>query len=249
MPALVGGSTGASVAESDTIARYMLSTYPQGPSFQLDNPKSNQIARLHDMYLTTIQGCMYKAVGPFGTFWTRKDALAECVRQWHIIEDLIEGNTLYLCGDEVSLADATVFPSAVFAVRMLPKFDVSPALPPKLQAWFDNVREKDAVFGKVYEEIQGALDGWEAKGRWNNILGAGLRDEAPATIFDKIIAGDIPASVVKEDAKILAFKDINPAAPAHVVIIPKDRNGLTSATCEVDLCWRRVCRCLRHTTG
>jgi len=32
---------------------------------------------------------------------------------------------------------------------------------------------------------------------------------------------------VKEDAKILAFKDINPAAPAHVLVIPKARSALT----------------------
>jgi histidine triad (HIT) family protein len=43
-----------------------------------------------------------------------------------------------------------------------------------------------------------------------------------------IIAGEIPAAIVKEDDKIMAFKDINPAAPAHVVIIPKDRMGLTN---------------------
>jgi diadenosine tetraphosphate (Ap4A) HIT family hydrolase len=57
---------------------------------------------------------------------------------------------------------------------------------------------------------------------------AGVRDEAPATLFDKIIAGEIPAAIVKEDDKIMAFKDINPAAPAHVLIIPKDRMGLTN---------------------
>lgn len=56
---------------------------------------------------------------------------------------------------------------------------------------------------------------------------AGARDTADATIFDKIIAGEIPATIVKEDDKILAFKDINPAAPAHVLVIPKERNGLT----------------------
>jgi len=32
---------------------------------------------------------------------------------------------------------------------------------------------------------------------------------------------------VKEDDKMIAFKDIIPAAPAHVLVIPKDRNGLT----------------------
>ena len=56
---------------------------------------------------------------------------------------------------------------------------------------------------------------------------AGLRDDEPDTLFNKILAGEIPASIVKEDDKILAFKDINPAAPAHVLVIPKDRDGLT----------------------
>jgi histidine triad (HIT) family protein len=40
-------------------------------------------------------------------------------------------------------------------------------------------------------------------------------------IFCKIIAGEIPSSKVYEDEKILAFKDINPMAPVHVLVIPK----------------------------
>uniref|UniRef100_A0A7S4DAD2 HIT domain-containing protein n=1 Tax=Heterosigma akashiwo TaxID=2829 RepID=A0A7S4DAD2_HETAK len=57
--------------------------------------------------------------------------------------------------------------------------------------------------------------------------GAGLRDDAPATIFDKIIAKEIPADVLYEDDKCLAFRDINPAAPTHFLVIPKQREGLT----------------------
>jgi histidine triad (HIT) family protein len=41
------------------------------------------------------------------------------------------------------------------------------------------------------------------------------------TLFEKIIAREIPADVVYEDAKVLAFRDINPKAPVHVLIIPK----------------------------
>jgi histidine triad (HIT) family protein len=41
------------------------------------------------------------------------------------------------------------------------------------------------------------------------------------TIFDKIISKEIPASIVYEDDEILAFKDINPQAPIHILIIPK----------------------------
>lgn len=40
-------------------------------------------------------------------------------------------------------------------------------------------------------------------------------------IFCKIINKEIPASIVYEDDRVLAFKDINPAAPVHVLIIPK----------------------------
>lgn len=40
-------------------------------------------------------------------------------------------------------------------------------------------------------------------------------------IFCKIAAGEIPSDKVYEDDKILAFKDINPMAPVHVLVIPK----------------------------
>lgn len=42
-----------------------------------------------------------------------------------------------------------------------------------------------------------------------------------ATIFDKIIAKEIPARIVYEDEQALAFYDIAPKAPVHVLIIPK----------------------------
>ena len=45
--------------------------------------------------------------------------------------------------------------------------------------------------------------------------------------FDKIIAKEIPASIVYEDEKVLAFRDINPQAPVHVLVIPKFRDDLT----------------------
>ncbi len=41
------------------------------------------------------------------------------------------------------------------------------------------------------------------------------------TIFDKIIRREIPADIVYEDEEMLAFRDVNPQAPVHVLIIPK----------------------------
>ncbi len=43
----------------------------------------------------------------------------------------------------------------------------------------------------------------------------------PDCLFCKIIAHDIPASIVYEDDRILAFNDINPQAPTHVLVVPK----------------------------
>ena len=40
-------------------------------------------------------------------------------------------------------------------------------------------------------------------------------------LFCKIIAGDIPSTKVYEDETVLAFRDINPQAPTHVLVIPK----------------------------
>lgn len=44
-----------------------------------------------------------------------------------------------------------------------------------------------------------------------------------STIFDKIIDKSIPAEILYEDDKVLAFKDINPQAPIHFLVIPKQQ--------------------------
>ena len=41
------------------------------------------------------------------------------------------------------------------------------------------------------------------------------------TLFEKIIAREIPAKIVFEDDEILAFHDVNPQAPVHVLVVPK----------------------------
>ena len=41
------------------------------------------------------------------------------------------------------------------------------------------------------------------------------------TLFEKIIAREIPADIVFEDDQCLAFRDISPQAPVHILIIPK----------------------------
>ena len=41
------------------------------------------------------------------------------------------------------------------------------------------------------------------------------------TLFEKIVAREIPATIVYEDDLVLAFRDIKPQAPTHVLLIPK----------------------------
>jgi len=41
-------------------------------------------------------------------------------------------------------------------------------------------------------------------------------------IFCRIVAGEIPADIVYRDDELLAFRDINPQAPKHILIIPKE---------------------------
>ena len=43
----------------------------------------------------------------------------------------------------------------------------------------------------------------------------------PDTLFTKIINREVPADIVYEDEQCLAFKDINPQAPLHILVIPK----------------------------
>ncbi|KAI3806637.1 hypothetical protein L1987_22548 [Smallanthus sonchifolius] len=70
---------------------------------------------------------------------------------------------------------------------------------------------------------------------------AALASDSP-TIFDKIINKEIPANVVYEDDKVLAFRDIAPQAPTHIVLIPKVKDGLTGLSKAEE----RHCEILGH---
>ncbi len=56
-------------------------------------------------------------------------------------------------------------------------------------------------------------------------------------LFCKMVAGEIAADVVYEDDDVLAFRDINPQAPTHVLVIPKEHlatiNDLNSADAQI----------------
>ena len=51
--------------------------------------------------------------------------------------------------------------------------------------------------------------------------------EEEVTIFDKIVKGEIPAEILFQDDKIMAFKDAFPVTSNHFLVIPMNRDGLT----------------------
>ena len=57
---------------------------------------------------------------------------------------------------------------------------------------------------------------------------------APDCIFCKIAGGSIPAKKVYEDAQCLAFHDISPAAPKHILLIPREHIARLDAAEESD---------------
>jgi len=239
MPLLVLPS-GQAIYESDTIARYIIDAYSDvGPSFVPAAPEvralDNLIVRVHDTYLVSLQSCMYRAAPPFGPFQSRWEALAELKRQVAVIASLASEEGPFLTGAEIAHSDAALFPTMVFMRNMLPRFmqpgwkwDEEEAFGPRLTRWWSFMTGGAVPAAtRVLLEMQEALGKWEANGRWDAILHAGLRDTAEATIFDKIISKDIPSEVVYEDERCVVFKDINPAAPVHLLVIPRRREGLT----------------------
>jgi histidine triad (HIT) family protein len=57
---------------------------------------------------------------------------------------------------------------------------------------------------------------------------------ADTCLFCRIVAGEIPATVVHETEQVLAFRDVAPKAPVHVLVIPKDHHENVDAMTTAD---------------
>ncbi|MFC2075133.1 histidine triad nucleotide-binding protein [Bdellovibrionota bacterium] len=53
-------------------------------------------------------------------------------------------------------------------------------------------------------------------------------------LFCKILKGEIPSERVYEDEKVIAFKDIHPKAPVHILVIPREHVGSVAELSESD---------------
>jgi histidine triad (HIT) family protein len=80
-----------------------------------------------------------------------------------------------------------------------------------------------------------------------------MSDHQP-TIFDKILAGEIPSWKVYEDDHVLAFLDISPLSDGHMLVIPKERKAQLhllsdESAAAVGRALPRLCRALLRATG
>ena len=53
-------------------------------------------------------------------------------------------------------------------------------------------------------------------------------------IFCKIVSGDIPSNRIYEDEQVIAFRDINPQAPTHILVVPKRHISGVNELAEAD---------------
>ena len=56
----------------------------------------------------------------------------------------------------------------------------------------------------------------------------------PDCLFCKIVAGDVPGDIVHETTLTVAFRDINPQAPLHVLVVPRAHHANAAATAWAD---------------
>ena len=77
---------------------------------------------------------------------------------------------------------------------------------------------------------------------------------SPVTVFDKILAGEIPCHRVYEDEHVLAFLDVGPLAEGHTLVIPKERQAhlhelSDESAAALGRVLPRLCRAVLHATG
>jgi histidine triad (HIT) family protein len=58
--------------------------------------------------------------------------------------------------------------------------------------------------------------------------------DANDCLFCGIVAGDVPADVVRTTARTVAFRDLNPQAPTHVLVVPKDHHATAADLAAAD---------------
>lgn len=56
----------------------------------------------------------------------------------------------------------------------------------------------------------------------------------PDCLFCRIVAGEVPADVVARDEQVVAFRDVTPQAPVHVLVVPREHHADVATLAEAD---------------
>lgn len=57
---------------------------------------------------------------------------------------------------------------------------------------------------------------------------------APDCLFCRIVSGEAPATLVRTGERVVAFRDVNPQAPTHVLVVPREHHSDVDALAEAD---------------
>jgi len=177
---------GLSLPESQVIESYLLDKYKGvGPDLLPQTPELRAIAaltaRIHDLYIAPIQGCMYK---PNDDAADRRKKIGEINFQLDVLEKTIIGGP-FVCGKEITYGDGALVPTFVFFTYILPRhFGWKSVFTnrPKLSTWWDAV-SADPEGARVIKEMMGGLETWESNDRWQK---TGVADQ----VADKSLQWD-----------------------------------------------------------
>ncbi|HEY9377930.1 MAG TPA: histidine triad nucleotide-binding protein [Jiangellaceae bacterium] len=58
--------------------------------------------------------------------------------------------------------------------------------------------------------------------------------DSPDCLFCRIVAGEVPATILRSSERVIAFRDVSPQAPTHVLVIPRDHHPDVAALAQAD---------------
>jgi histidine triad (HIT) family protein len=59
-------------------------------------------------------------------------------------------------------------------------------------------------------------------------------NDSPDCLFCRIVAGEVPATILRASDRVIAFRDVSPQAPTHVLVIPRDHHADIGSLAEAD---------------
>jgi histidine triad (HIT) family protein len=59
-------------------------------------------------------------------------------------------------------------------------------------------------------------------------------NDSPDCLFCRIVAGDVPATILQASDRVIAFRDVSPQAPTHVLVIPREHHADVESLAQAD---------------